>query len=165
VLVAGYRPRSAVGAQTSLGALLGVPVRTVDLVDERFYHVDLVFCPVDERRALIAPQGLDRYGCRVLEELVSEPVWLTDDEATAFCANSVVVGDVIVMPWCTPRLGRVLEAAGKSVAVAPVGEFLKAGGGCRCLTLALDVDLARVGGSSGPATGHSVHEGLVHELP
>ncbi|HEY5252602.1 MAG TPA: hypothetical protein VIJ09_13110 [Acidimicrobiales bacterium] len=142
VLVAGYRTRSAVGAQMDLGTLLGAPIRTVELADPRFYHVDLVFCPVDERRALIAPQGLDRYGCRVLEELVPEPVWLTDDEATAFCANSVVVGDVIVMPSCTPRLGRILEEAGKSVAVSPVGEFLKAGGGCRCLTLALDVHLS-----------------------
>jgi N-dimethylarginine dimethylaminohydrolase len=142
VLVAGYRMRSAVSAQISLGEMLGVPVKTVELVDERFYHVDLVFCPVDERRALIAPQGLDRYGCRVLEELVPEPVWLTDDEAAVFCANSVVVGDIIVMPSCPPRLGRILEDAGLTVAVAPVGEFLKAGGGCRCLTLALDVDLS-----------------------
>jgi N-dimethylarginine dimethylaminohydrolase len=165
VLVAGYRTRSAVGAQIHLGALLGVPVRTVELVDERFYHVDLVFCPVDERRALIAPQGLDRYGCKVLEELVPEPVWLTDDEASSFCANSVVVGDVIVMPSCTPRLGRILEDAGLSVAVSPVGEFLKAGGGCRCLTLALDVDLATAGRPVTASGGRSVDEGLVHELP
>ena len=136
----------------------------MELVDERFYHVDLVFCPIDERRALIAPQGLDRYGCRVLEELVPEPVWLTDDEAMAFCANSVVVGDVVVMPRCTARLGRILEDAGLAVAVAPVGEFLKAGGGCRCLTLALDVDLSG-GRRAGRPVGESVDEGLVHELP
>ena len=142
VLVAGYRLRSSVVAQTQLGRLLGVPVRAVELTDERFYHVDLVFCPLDDRRALIAPLGLDRYGCRVLAELVPEPVWLTDDEACAFCANSVVVGDVVVMPSCTPRLGAIVEKAGLSVAVSPVGEFLKAGGGCRCLTLALDVDLS-----------------------
>jgi N-dimethylarginine dimethylaminohydrolase len=162
VLVAGYRTRSTVGAHTRLGALLGVPVRTVELVDERFYHVDLVFCPLDERRAIIAPQGLDRYGCRVLEELVPEPVWLTDDEAVSFCANSVVVDDVVVMPSCTPRLGTLLEDAGLSVVVSPVGEFLKAGGGCRCLTLALDVDLS-AGRRS--AARPSVDEGLVHELP
>jgi N-dimethylarginine dimethylaminohydrolase len=165
VLVAGYRTRSTVGAQTRLGELLGVPVRTVELADERFYHVDLVFCPIDERRALIAPQGLDRYGCRVLEELVPEPVWLSDDEATSFCANSVVVGDVVVMPSCTARLGRILEDAGLSVAVAPVGEFLKAGGGCRCLTLALDVDLSGGPRRPGGSVGESVDEGLVHELP
>jgi N-dimethylarginine dimethylaminohydrolase len=166
VLVAGYRMRSSVKAQTQLGSLLGVPMRTVELVDERFYHVDLVFCPVDERRALIAPQGLDRYGCRVLEELVPEPLWLTDEEAASFCANSVVVGDVIVMPLCTPRLGKLLENAGLSVAVAPVGEFLKAGGGCRCLTLALDVQLSPASGPKASGPGElSVDQGLVHELP
>ena len=157
VLVAGYRLRSSVVAQTELGQLLGVPVRAVELTDERFYHVDLVFCPLDDRRALIAPLGLDRYGCRVLAELVPEPVWLTDDEACAFCANSVVVGDVVVMPSCTPRLGAILEGAGLSVAVSPVGEFLKAGGGCRCLTLALDVVLSspRAAGSGGPGPERS----------
>jgi N-dimethylarginine dimethylaminohydrolase len=145
VLVAGYRLRSSVGAQNQLGALLGVPVRAVELTDERFYHVDLVFCPLDDRHALIAPLGLDAYGCRVLADLVAEPIWLTDEEACAFCANSVVVGDVVVMPSCTPRLGQILEGAGFQVAVSPVGEFLKAGGGCRCLTLALDVDLSPPG--------------------
>jgi N-dimethylarginine dimethylaminohydrolase len=45
------------------------------------------------------------------------------------------------MPSCTPRLGRELERIGLEVAVAPVDEFLKAGGGVRCLTLALDVGL------------------------
>jgi hypothetical protein len=48
------------------------------------------------------------------------------------------------MPGCTPRLGRLLEGFGFEVVVTPVDEFLKAGGGCRCLTLALDV---RFGGS------------------
>jgi N-dimethylarginine dimethylaminohydrolase len=141
VLVGGYRLRSSIGAHTALARLLGVPVRPVELPDGRFYHLDLAFCPVDERRAMVAPQALDSYGCRVIESLVPEPIWLEDDEASAFCANSVVVGDVVVMPSCTPRLARLLESSGYEVAVAPVGEFLKAGGGCRCMTLALDVAL------------------------
>lgn len=139
VVLAGYRTRSAVGAHRALSAVLGVPVRSVELVDERYYHLDLVLCPLDDRRALVAPQGLDRYGCAVVAAAVPEPLWLEDDEAAAFCANSVVVGDRIVMPACTRRLGRLLEAAGLCVTVAPVGEFEKAGGGCRCLTLALDM--------------------------
>ncbi len=139
VVLAGYRQRSSIQAHAGLSRLLGVPVRSVELVDERFYHLDLVFCPLDDRRAMVAGQGLDDYGCRVVRSLVPEPIWLEGSEAAAFCANSVVVGGVVVMPACPPRLGRALEAAGYEVAVAPVGEFLKAGGGCRCLTLALDV--------------------------
>jgi N-dimethylarginine dimethylaminohydrolase len=139
VLVSGYRTRSSVRAHAELSEVLGVPVRSVELTDQRYYHLDLVFCPLDSRHALVAPQGLDRFGIKVLQELVPEPVWLEDDEAASFSANSVVVGKVIVMPGCTPRLGRLLEDLSFEIVVAPVDEFLKAGGGCRCLTLALDV--------------------------
>lgn len=68
-----------------------------------------------------------------------EPIALTRDEALAFCANSVVVGDTIVMPSCTPRLASELQSTGFEVHTCAVDEFLKAGGGVRCLTLALDV--------------------------
>ncbi len=142
VLLSGYRPRSDVAAAADLSRLLDVPVRTIELVDERLYHLDLTFCPLDERHAMCAPLGWDRYGVAVVEALVPEPLWLHDDEALAFCANSVVVGRIIVMPACPPRVGRILEQWGFDVVVCPVDEFLKAGGGCRCLTLALDVALA-----------------------
>jgi N-dimethylarginine dimethylaminohydrolase len=141
VLLAGYRWRSDVGSHPLLGRLTGAVVRSIELVDARLYHLDLTFCPLDERRAIVAPTGWDRYGARVVEQLVAEPLVLDADEALAFCANSVVVGTTIVMPTCPPRIGRQLESWGFDVVVAPVDEFQKAGGGCRCLTLALDVAL------------------------
>ena len=141
VLVSGYSFRSDAAATGALGELLGCPVRPVQLVDERLYHLDLTFCPLDDRRALCAPLGWDRYGRKVVEALVPEPLWLEDEEALAFTANSVVVGTTILMPHVPPRVGRQLEAWGFTPVEVPVGEFLKAGGGCRCLTLALDVVL------------------------
>lgn len=141
VLVSGYRLRSDAASHEPLSVLVGVPVRSVELVDERLYHLDLVFCPLDGRRAIVAPLGLDSYGAKVIKALVPELLVLDDGEALAFTANSVVVGDHIVMPSCPPRVGRQLESWGFTVAEAPVGEFQKAGGGCRCLTLALDVSL------------------------
>ena len=140
-LVSGYRFRSDAAAHADLSRLTGAAVRSIELVDERLYHLDLTFCPIDERRAIVAPLGWDRYGRRVMEAIVAEPLVLEDDEALAFVANSVVVGTTIVMPSCPPRAGRQLEAWGFDVVVSPVDEFLKAGGGCRCLTLALDVEL------------------------
>lgn len=146
VLVSGYSFRSDAAAITALGGLVGCPIKAVQLVDPRLYHVDLTFCPLDGRRAICAPMGWDRYGRAVIERLVPEPLWLEDDEALAFCANSVVVGSTIVMPSTPPRCGRQLEAWGFEVIESPVDEFLKAGGGCRCLTLALDVTLSEAGG-------------------
>lgn len=140
-LLSGYRFRSDLPAATALSRLTAAAVRSIELVDERLYHLDITFCPLDDRRALCAPMGWDHYGRRVVEALVPEPLWLTDDEALTFCANSVVVGRVVVMPATPPRVGRQLEAWGFEVTTCDVSEFLKAGGGCRCLTLALDVSL------------------------
>ena len=111
----------------------------MELVDERLYHLDLTFCPLDEHHAIVAPDGWDRYGRRVVEALVPELLVLDADQALAFCANSVVIDSTVVMPSCPPEVGRQLEAWGFDVVVCAVDEFLKAGGACRCLTLALDV--------------------------
>jgi N-dimethylarginine dimethylaminohydrolase len=151
--LSGYRFRSDAAAHLALSRLVGAEVRPVELVDPRLYHLDLSFCPLDERRAMIAPAAWDDYARRVVEALVPEPLVLEPDEMTAFCANSVVVGTNVVMPTCPPRLGRRLEAWNFSVEVAPVTQFLKAGGACRCLTLALDVAVGprRPAGGGRPA--------------
>jgi N-dimethylarginine dimethylaminohydrolase len=140
-LVAGYRFRSDFTAHAALARLLSIPVLSVELTDARFYHLDLTFCPLDDRRAITVPHAWDRYGRSVVERLVPEPLALELDEALTFCANSVVVGRTVLMPACPPRVGRILEDWDFDVCVCPVDEFLKAGGGVRCLTLALDVDL------------------------
>ena len=142
VLLSGYSFRSDAPAATALSTLLGCPVRPIQLVDPRLYHLDITFCPLDGRRAIIAPLGWDAYGRRVVEALVPEPLVLTDEETLSFCANSVVVGRTVVMPTVPPRVGRQLEAWGFTVAQSRVDEFLKAGGGCRCMTLAIDTVLA-----------------------
>jgi N-dimethylarginine dimethylaminohydrolase len=140
-LVSGYRIRSDAASHAYVSRLTGAAVRSVELVDPRFYHLDITFCPLDSRRALMWPGAWDAYGRKVMEALVPEPLVLEPEEADVFCANSVVVGSTVVMPSCPPRVGRQLEAWGFDVVVCAVDEFLKAGGGCRCLTLALDVTL------------------------
>jgi len=151
VLLSGYSFRSDATAATELSRLLGCPVRPVQLVDPRLYHLDLTFCPLDGRRAIAAPLGWDAYGRKVVEALVPELLVLSDDEALSFCANSVVVDRTVVMPITPPRVGRQLEDWGFEVVECRVDEFLKAGGGCRCLTLALDTVLAAPG--AGQAVG------------
>ena len=142
-IVAGYRIRSEFDAHTALAKALDTEVLSVELVDERFYHLDLTFCPLDDDHAIVVPDAWDHYGRDVIASLVRVPIELTSDEALAFCANSVVIDRTIVMPSCTPRLEHELRSLGFEVRVSPVDEFLKAGGGIRCLTLALDVGPAQ----------------------
>src|ERR671916_488915 len=41
---------------------------------------------------------------RLIERLVPDPIALTDAEAEAFSANTIVIGRTLVMPACSPRL-------------------------------------------------------------
>jgi N-dimethylarginine dimethylaminohydrolase len=143
VLISGYRMRSDAPSHAAVARIARAQVRAVELVDPRLYHLDLVFCPLDSKRAIVAPLGLDDHGMRVINELIPEPVTLSDDEALTFCANSVVVDRTIIMPSCSDRLRAEIEAAGFTIVVIEVTEFLKAGGACRCLTLALDARIGR----------------------
>jgi ornithine--oxo-acid transaminase len=140
-LVGGYRARSSASSYVHLARLVDANILPVELVDERFYHVDIVFCPLDSRCALVAPQAMDGESARLVGELVPDAIELTDDEAAAFCANAVVVGRTVIMPACSKRLELELRERGFEPVVVDVSEFLKAGGGPRCLTLALDVEL------------------------
>ena len=140
-LVGGYRTRSSASAYVDLARLVPSRILPVELVDERFYHLDLVFCPLDASSAMVVTGAMDPEGGQVLGRLVPDLIELSDDEAARFCANSVVVGSTVVMPACPPRLERELRARGLEAIVVDVSEFLKAGGGPRCLTLALDVHL------------------------
>ena len=77
-----------------------------------------------------------------MEALVPEPLVLDDEDALAFMRQ---LGrgrhDHRHAAVCPVDVGRQLEAWGFDVVAVDVSEFLKAGGGCRCLTLALDVVL------------------------
>jgi ornithine--oxo-acid transaminase len=167
-LVAGHRSRSSVAAYIDLARLVGGAILPVELADPRYYHVDIVFCPLDSRTALYAPGALDEEGARAITTLVPDAIALTADEAAAFCANSVVIGRTVVMPACTPRLARELRARRFEPVVVDVSEFLKAGGGPRCLTLALDVRLGVQASGEEPAValagpGREAAEVLVAE--
>ena len=147
-LVAGYRTRSSLAAYPELARREGVRTVAVELRDPRYYHVDLAFCPLGEGEAMIAPSALTDEGRALLMELVAEPLLLDAEETESFCANSVLVGRTVIMPACTPRLRHELEQRGYEPVVVDVSEFLKAGGGVRCLTLALDVSREDAGGQT-----------------
>jgi N-dimethylarginine dimethylaminohydrolase len=143
-LVVGYGPRTEELALKHLAGDLGVRVRGVRITHPGMYHLDLAFCPLDSRRAMVCPAALDEASTAALLDLVPEPLVLTEEEAlTTFCANSVVVGSTVVMPACPDRVRSQLEAWGFDVVIVDVSEFHLAGGSVRCLTNPVDVTLGR----------------------
>ncbi|RHW27337.1 amidinotransferase [Nocardioides immobilis] len=143
-LVVGVGPRSDELALKHLAADLGVTVRGVRITHPGMYHLDLAFCPLDERRAIVCPDALDPASADALLALVPEPLVITELEAIGtLCANSVVVGRTIVMPGCPPRVRAQLEEWGFEIVLVDVSEFHLGGGSVRCLTNPLDITLGR----------------------
>ena len=148
-LVVGYGPRTEELALKHLATEMGIRVRGLRITHPGMYHLDLAFCPLDDRRALVCPAALDEASAAALLDLVPEPLVLTEEEAlTTFCANSIVVpqesgGATVIMPACPDRVRARLEEWGFRVVLVDVSEFHKGGGSIRCLTNPVDVRIGR----------------------
>ena len=143
-LVVGYGPRTDELGLKVLATDLGVRVRGLRITHPGMYHLDLAFCPLDERRAIVCPAAFDDESAAALLALVPEPLVITEEEAlTTFAANSVVIGRTVLMPACPDGVRDRLEAWGFEVVLVDVSQFHLGGGSIRCLTNPIDVRLGR----------------------
>jgi N-dimethylarginine dimethylaminohydrolase len=138
ILFAGYRIRSDVRGHQYIGTAIKKRVLTVELVDPRFYHLDTCFCPLAPGEAIYYPPAFDGYGRKVLEAHIPHLLTATDNEALRFGCNAVVVGKKVVLNTGCERLAADLRERGYETVAVELGEFLKAGGSAKCLTLRLD---------------------------
>lgn len=137
-LFAGYRMRSDARGHQQIGQMLGVRVIPVELIDAYYYHIDTCFCPLAPGVAIYYPGAFDRYGLQALRETIDELIEVPREEAQRFACNAVVVGRAVVTNTGCPELHKALRAHGFDTRETPLGEFVKAGGSAKCLTLRLD---------------------------
>ncbi len=136
----GYRKRSDIGAYSRMSQLFGREIIPVELVDDRFYHLDTCFCPLTEGEVLYYPHAFDGYARAVIAERLDDDRRLAVPQAEAlqFACNAVCVGRRVVLPAGCPETMRMLKKRGYEPIAIELDEFMKAGGSAKCLTLALD---------------------------
>jgi N-dimethylarginine dimethylaminohydrolase len=137
-LYAGYRIRSDVAGLQEIGRMLGVRVIPVELVDPRYYHLDTCFCPLALDEAIWYPPAFDEYGQRTIRDHVRQLIDVDEAEAAQFACNAVVISQRVITNTGCDRLHAALAERGYEPIAAPLGEFVKAGGSAKCLTLRLD---------------------------
>lgn len=137
-LFAGYRIRSTARSLQHVASVIGAQVMPLELVDQRFYHLDTCFCPLDSATAIWFPAAFDAYGQQVVRENVSRLIALDEEEAASFAANAVVVGQHVVTNTGCPNLHARLRELSFEPIGTPLHEFVKAGGSAKCLSLRLD---------------------------
>lgn len=136
-LWAGYGFRSELDSHPYLAKWLDIEVLSLRLMDERFYHLDTCFCPLNGGYLLYYPQAFDSYSNRMIEMRVPEEkrVAIEEPDAVNFACNAVNIDSVVVMNKASDTLKGRLAACGFQVIETPLTEFLKAGGAAKCLTL------------------------------
>lgn len=140
-LFCGHGFRSDPGSHPLIGRILGVETVSLELVDPRFYHLDTCFCPLNERTVLFAPAALSPESARLVRRLVPHVIEVPVDVAAGFACNAMVLGRRLISSEAAGLLQQPLEDAGYQTVGLPMGEFIKGGGGVRCLSLPLDAGL------------------------
>lgn len=141
LLFCGTGFRTDESSHATVGSLLGVETVSLRLTDPRFYHLDTCFCPLDEHTVLInaaafTPESLERIRQRVPHVIeATEEAWL------GFACNALAVDGTVIASASIASMETQLSEAGFRVIGLPMTEFMKSGGGVRCLTLPLDLGL------------------------
>ncbi|CAN5294212.1 hypothetical protein BH09PSE6_BH09PSE6_25330 [soil metagenome] len=123
----------------------GIEVVPLHLVDPRYYHLDTCFCPLADGGLLWNPSAFDDASRAAVMARVdaSRRIEVDADDAARFACNAVSFGHTVVLGQVSDRLVAQLAARGLAAVRVPLGEFMKAGGSAKCLTLRLDAgDLA-----------------------
>ncbi len=136
-LWAGYGFRSELDSHSYLAKWLDIEVVSLQLVDERFYHLDTCFCPLTGGYLLYYPPAFDFYSNRIIEMRVpaEKRIAIQEADAVKFACNAVNIGHTVVVNQVSHDLKQQLAKVGFQVIETPLSEFIKAGGAAKCLTL------------------------------
>lgn len=137
---AGHGPRSTQASHAAIARTFDVEVVSLRLVDPRFYHLDTCFAPLADGRVLYAPAAFDLPSRRAIESRIptERRIAVEAVDALAFACNALPIGERVFLNDASHALVRALADWGYEACIQPVDEFLKAGGGVKCLTLRLD---------------------------
>jgi len=141
VLWAAYGMRTELESHPYLADALRVEVLSLRLIDPRFYHLDTCFCPLENGALLYYPPAFDSASRRLIESRVpaAQRIAVDEPDAVHFACNAVDLGSALIVSKASEALQiRLREQASVETIQSPLDEFLKAGGGAKCLTLRLD---------------------------
>ncbi len=134
-LFAAHRFRSDIRAHTLIAEKLKIQVLSLELARKRFYHLDTCFAPLSSESVLYYPPAFDRYGQKVIEKNIPDPIPVPRNEANRFVCNAIVIGKDIVMHYRCPETAKLLTDRGFRIHETNLSEFIKSGGSAKCLTL------------------------------
>ncbi len=135
-ILAGYGFRTARAAHAQLAGVTGRKVLSLELVDPRFYHLDVALAVLDSDTDHIAyyPPAFSSASRDILATRFPDAVIADDADAYAFGLNAVGDGRHVFMPVGAVHLRDALTRLGYTPVEVDLGELLLGGGSVKCCT-------------------------------
>lgn len=143
MVLAGSGFRTNIAAHVEAAKTIDRPIVSLELVDPRFYHLDVCLAVLDDGNgsgpADIAyfPGAFSVHSRRTLRDLFPDALICSEEDASVLGLNLVSDGYNVVMPTqATNLIDQIRERDYRPVTV-DLDEFLKSGGSVKCCTMEL----------------------------
>lgn len=134
LLLAGHGFRTSLAAHAEAARALGVEVLSLELVDARFYHLDVALMTLAEDAVAVYAPAFTADGLRALRERVPTVVEVAEADALVLGLNGVSDGLHVVLEEQATEFAAQLRALGFVPVPVPTSELRKAGGSVKCCT-------------------------------
>lgn len=135
ILWGGYGHRSQRAAYEEIALQLDVPVLLLELVNDKFYHLDTAFCAIDSQSVLIYPKAFSAQGLELIHRMFATVIEICDADADNFAGNALALGRNVVLQAGSAQTCRDLRASGFTPIEVDTSEFMKSGGSVFCLKM------------------------------
>jgi len=139
-IITGYGFRTSYQTPQAISKLLKTPVTSLRLINPYFYHLDTCLLALSPREAFYYPNAFDQASQKKLAQLFPKLIPFTKKEAFSLAANSISTDHQVIIPNSATTLAKKLGQLGYETFPTKVSEFIKAGGGIRCLTITTKTD-------------------------
>ncbi len=139
LLWGGHGIRSSAEAYELISDELDVPVITLELTTDEFYHLDTCLCILDSQTALIYPDAFSEKSLELIHSLIPHIIEADAYEARKLfaCNASCPDGKNVLIQEGAEKVNKELTARGFIVHELDTSEFLKSGGSVYCMKMML----------------------------
>jgi len=130
----GFGFRSKKKTAKKIASILQKEVISLQLIDHRFYHLDLGLFVLNEKVVFYYPEAFDNASREKLKKIVPLLIPLKKKEAFNFAANSINTDHKVIVQRGNNNFCHQLKYLHYQPIEIDVSEFSKAGGGIHCLT-------------------------------
>jgi len=139
LLYGGFGHRTEPKAYDEISQLLNVPIVALELVNEKYYHLDTCFLPLSADTVLVCRSAFSDEAFELIKKLFKHVIVAPEDEAEQFALNAHALvtekRKLAIIQKGLTKTTTILRNAGFEVVETETSEYMKSGGSVFCMKM------------------------------